>query len=297
MKPEFKINQKYLYALSKVFSPMVMDSLALKGNSRYLSEVCLKSGLLEQIDFSNTLGQFIDWIYKILFKYYRNEYIYKNVLAKNILLGKHSLNTSSMLTEFRVGYCKADVVIINGTSTVYEIKSEFDSFARLEKQVLTYLDIFDNINVITSGPQAIELKAKLPEYIGILVLTDKNTISTIRESKSNKDNINLGILFDSLRKNEYIKIIKEFYGTVPDVPNTIIYKECKGLFNNIPADIAHDLTFKILRERSDSITLKIFIEQAPRSLYAYAMSISDDKKKMEGLMSRFSLNIGSVLVT
>lgn len=48
-----------------------------------------------------------------------------NVIANKILLGKHSLNTSHMLSEFRVGYNKADVVIINGTSSVYEIKSEY----------------------------------------------------------------------------------------------------------------------------------------------------------------------------
>ncbi|MEK0336794.1 MAG: sce7726 family protein, partial [Nitrosopumilus sp.] len=237
-----------------------------------------------------------DWIYNILFKNYRNEYIYKNVIANKILIGKHSLNTSQILTEFRVGRSKADVVLLNGVSTVYEIKSEYDSFARLEKQMQAYFEIFDYIYVITSPSQTKKLDSILPDKTGILVLTDRNTISTIREPKSNKENINLAILFDSLRKAEYTRIIKEYYGTVPDVPNTKIYRECKKLFCEIPPVYAHDLTIKILKERKNSKILKDFIDKAPLSLSAYAMSICNQKKKMQKLMTLFDNKINSLLI-
>ena len=293
---EIKINAKYLPSLGRIFSPLVMDHIALKGRSGYLSEVCLNSRLFEQIDLSMPLAQFFDLIYMVLFKSYRNEYIYKNAIANKILLGRHSLNTSHMLTEFRVGNCKADVVVVNGTSAVYEIKSELDSFARLENQIQNYLKIFDYINVITSASQVNKLKSILPDKAGILLLTNRNTISTIRESKSNRKNTNPSILFDSLRKNEYVKAIKEYFGIVPDVPNTQIYKECKELFSKIPAELAHDLTINILRRRRNTRVLKAFIEEAPASLSAYAMSICSQKAKMRALMSRFSKNIGSVFI-
>ena len=293
---EIKINDKYLPSLGRMFSPLVMDHIALKGRSGYLSEVCSNSRLIEQIDPSMPLAQFFDLIYMILFKSYRNEYIYKNAIANKILLGRHSLNTSHMLTEFRVGNCKADVVVVNGTSAVYEIKSELDSFARLENQVKNYLKIFDYINVITSASQVNKLKSILPDKAGILLLTNRNTISTIRESKSNRKNTNQSILFDSLRKNEYVKTIKEYFGIVPDVPNTQIYKECKKLFSKIPAELAHNLTINILRRRRNTRVLKEFIEKAPASLSAYAMSICSEKAKMRALMSRFSKNIGSLFI-
>ena len=293
---DIKIDDKYLPSLGRMFSPLVMDHIALKGRSGYLSEVCSNSRLIEQIDPSMPLAQFFDLIYMILFKSYRNEYIYKNAIANKILLGRHSLNTSHMLTEFRVGNCKADVVVVNGTSAVYEIKSELDSFARLENQVKNYLKIFDYINVITSASQVNKLKSILPDKAGILLLTNRNTISTIRESKSNRKNTNQSILFDSLRKNEYVKAIKEYFGIVPDVPNTQIYKECKKLFSKIPAELAHDLTINILRRRRNTKLLKKFIKEAPASLSAYAMSICSEKSKMRALMSRFSKNIGSVFI-
>lgn len=296
MKTKENINRKYLPSLSRIFTPIVMDSLAQKGYSPYLSEVCINSGLLEEIDPATTLGQFFDWIYNLLFKNYRNEYIYKNVIANKILLGKHSLYTSQMLTEFRVGRSKADVVLLNGTSTVYEIKSEFDSFARLEKQIQAYFEIFNYINVITSASQASKLESILPETAGILVLTNRNSIATIREAKANIENTKPEILFDSLRKTEYTKVINEYYGSIPAVPNTMIYKECKRLFCKIPKIVAYDLTIKILRKRSNSKVLREFIDKAPSSLSAYAMSICSEKSKIQPLMARFETSVGSVLI-
>jgi hypothetical protein len=292
---KINIDTKYLPALSRVFSPIVMDSLAQKGYSAYLNEVCANSGILHKIDKTMLLSDFFDWIYNFLFRNYRNEYIYKNVIANKILLGKHSLNTSQMLTEFRVGKCKADAVVVNGTSTVYEIKSEFDSFARLKNQIYAYLQVFDNINVITSAPQARKLISELPECIGILVLTDRNTISTIRKSESNKKNITQQVLFDSLRKNEYMKIVKDFYGTVPDVPNTRIYRECKCLFCRIPSESAHDLTMAILGKRINTKLLKEFIGQGPDSLSSCFFNMSNNAARLRSLMDKLSMNIGTVL--
>jgi len=290
-----EIDSKYLPALGRLFTPTVMDSLEQKGYSPYLSEVCANSGLLEKLDSSTTLGQFLDRIYHLLFKSYRNEYIYKNVIANKILLGKHSLNTSQMLTEFRVGENKADVVILNGTTTVYEIKSQYDSFTRLEKQIQSYFEIFDYINVITSSSHAKKLETILPEEVGILVLTNRNTISTIREPLPNKDNINPTILFDSLRKPEYMRIIKKYYGAIPDVSNTQIYRECKKLYCKIPPVCANELTVETLKGRNNSKILKDFINKAPSSMSAYAISIGGQEKKLNKIMDLFNSAIGSLL--
>lgn len=291
-----EIDQKYLPALGRIFSPIVLDNLAQKGYSPYLSEVCINSGLLKKIDPATTLGEFFDWVFNLLFKKYRNEYIYKNVIVNKILLNRHSLNTSQILTEFRVGRRKADVVLLNGVSTVYEIKSQYDSFARLEKQIQAYFEIFDYINVITSPSQAKKLDSILPDKAGILVLTNRSTISTLREPKSNKENLNPDILFDSLRKTEYMRIIKEYYGATPDVPNTQIYRECKRLFCKIPPVDVHGLTIKILKKRNNSKNLKDFINRAPSSVSAYAISICNKKNKMKKLLNQFDNDIKSQLI-
>src|SRR4029453_5364083 len=78
----------------------------------------------------------------------RDEYIYKAALTHRVLLGKHSLKTASMLTEFRAGDCKADISILNGTTTVFEIKSERDSLTRLARQIENYKRVFASVFVI-----------------------------------------------------------------------------------------------------------------------------------------------------
>ena len=256
----FTINANYLNALSRIFTPIVLDSIAEKGYSAYLSEVCENSRLLQTIDNDTPFADFLNRVYDLLFKNYRNEYIYKNVIANKILQGTHSPNTSQMLTEFRVGKCKADAVVINGTSTVYEIKSEFDSFNRLQRQLEAYVQVFDHINVITSERQAEKLRGELPEMVGVLVVTNRNTISTVRKPVSNRENIQPAVLFDSLRKNEYLQVIETIYGAIPAVPNTLIFRKCKELFSGLRPDVAHDATMAVLRQRNANSSLKSFLE-------------------------------------
>lgn len=81
---------------------------------------------------------------------YRHEYIYKAAPTHKILLGKHSLHSASVINEFRVGECKADVAILNGTATVYEVKSERDSLAWLERQIRANATVFAKVYVIAS---------------------------------------------------------------------------------------------------------------------------------------------------
>ena len=143
------INCKYNKYLSRIFSGPSIQTLATDGRCDFISSVVKSSGILDELRPVTTWESFFEKTYSYLFNNYRNEYVYKNAIANKILLGRHSLNTSNLLTEFRVDKSKADIVILNGTSSVYEIKSEFDSFERLEEQIRSYRKVFGFINVIT----------------------------------------------------------------------------------------------------------------------------------------------------
>ena len=78
-------------------------------------------------------SELISQIYNVLREGYRNEYYYKNTLLNKLLLGIHSVNTTTALTEIPIAKSKADFVLINGKAVVYEIKTELDNFDRLEK--------------------------------------------------------------------------------------------------------------------------------------------------------------------
>lgn len=265
------IDKRYFPSLNRVFSPIVLNDLVLRGRSDYLNEVVNISGIGSMFDMSQRLRDFFDWLYYLLSRHYCSEYIYKNALAEQVYLGKHFAN-SHMLTELRVATCKADVVILNGTSTVYEIKSDLDSLDRLDAQIAAYTCFFDRVNVITSLTQAEKLHTRLIPGIGIMALAPDNSIKILRESQSNKSRVQPSVIFGSLRKSEYLHIIKESFGTIPDVPNTRIHQACFNLFSELSPETAHDAMLMVLQRRGNTRQLKDFVNVAPRSLKACAVS-------------------------
>ncbi|MEX2340430.1 MAG: hypothetical protein WD609_17840, partial [Aquisalimonadaceae bacterium] len=114
---KIKIHDGAYRALSLAFSPSVFRDLAQTGRSRLLSEVLAYADLPRYVPGDTTLGGIFDSIYYALHSNYRGEYVYKNALITKLLLGRHTLNTAQTLNEFRSGNRKADVVILNGTST------------------------------------------------------------------------------------------------------------------------------------------------------------------------------------
>ena len=282
---KIEINKNYYSSLGNFFSPIVLSSLENDSHSSYFTEICQNSQILRNIDLSITVGDFFNSLFYFLLNNYRNEYIYKNFISNKILLGRHSLKTSQVLTEFRIGKNKADIIILNGTSTVYEIKTEYDSFYRLNSQINAYSKAFEFVNVVTSPSQIKKVLPQLPENIGILSFTKRNTISTIRKPKSNIGSINLAFLFDSLRKEEYLQIINAYYGDVPNVPNTQIFNECKKLYCNIPIQKAIQITNEVLKKRNYSDFLIQHIKAVPFSLVAYVLSIGKNYGRVEKLLN------------
>jgi hypothetical protein len=117
-----------LAAISRLFSSSVVREMARKGKSPLFARLATQSQLLRSIPLSKRVDSLFDAAFSLLKREgYRHEYIYKAALTHKILLGIHSLQTASMINEFRVGDCKADIAILNGTATVYEVKSERDS--------------------------------------------------------------------------------------------------------------------------------------------------------------------------
>src|SRR5690242_16453091 len=138
--------QSRISALSRLFSSSVFGELARRGMSPLLTRLAHESSLLSYVCEDDPVSRLFNVAFNVLKrKNNRHEYIYKAALTQKVLLGTHSLQTACMLTEFRVGKCKADLAILNGTATAYEIKSERDSLARLERQVLTYMDVFAKV--------------------------------------------------------------------------------------------------------------------------------------------------------
>ncbi len=269
---KYKIPSSCGPVLARIFSAAVIDEFASKGRSPLAAAILKEAGLFREFDPAILLRDFFDQVHTLLFRSYRNEYIYKNAIARKVLLGVHSLNTASMLTELRAGSCKADVVVLNGTSTVYEIKSAYDSTDRLTRQIAAYQQVFDRVNVITSDSQLDKVAGVVSDDIGLMVLTDRYTISTLREPSSLKRSVRPEVIFDSLRRNEYEQIVKEHFGKVPQVSNARMYQACRELFSVLDPTTAHDSMVAVFKKRDNSKHLRDFVLSVPESLTAVSLS-------------------------
>jgi hypothetical protein len=266
-----EFNPKQISAMTHLFSSGIIRELALKGKSPAFSRLAKSTNLESRLTKGarSEIRDIYDAAYDVLKDGdNRCAYIYKNVLTQKRFLGIHSLKTASLLTEFRVGNSKADVVILNGTSTAYEIKSERDSFARLDGQLNSYLRVFDNVYVVSSEDNCGSLVDVLPPQVGIMALNRKQCVSTIRRAISNKDNISPEILFDSMTRIEAEDVLRLFGIPIPQLPNTLIRSALRSLFVDLGAARAHDGAIAILKHSRSLFPLGDFLYALPDSLKA-----------------------------
>jgi len=267
---------------ARFFSSGVLRELAHKGHSAVAARLTREYHLVDQFGPTISVSEFYNAIFNRLIREYRHEYVYKNAIAEKILLGRHNLNTAFMLTEFRADDCKADVVVLNGTSHVYEIKSEMDSFDRLDRQLAAYGKVFDYITLITTERLYKTVDQRVPKEVGIMVLADGGyqfRKKPCREAFSNRSHVDPVVIFNSLQRQEYLQIIKETLGvSLAHLPNTQIYGEAKGYFEKLTPEAAHDAMVKALKHRRDTRRVADLVTDVPNSLKAASLSIRLTRK-------------------
>jgi len=238
--------------------------------ARLASQSCLRNSLPYGL-----VCNFFESAFKLLRREgYRDEYIYKAALTHKVLLGTHSLQTASMLNEFRVGECKADLVILNGTSTAYEVKSERDSLARLVRQVRAYSDVFAQVYVITAEEHVDAVNGLVPIDVGIKRLNNRHQISTLRDAADRPERTSPAAIFDAIRAEEARLILLAQGVSIPSgVPNTRLHSVLGELFVKLDARKAHDTMVQVLKKTRNLMPLSDLVAQLPRSLQPAALSV------------------------
>jgi hypothetical protein len=263
-----------LAAISRLFSSSVFHEMARKGKSPLFSRLANQSGLLCAMPATSYVYSLFETAFSLLKRQgYRDEYIYKAALTHNVLLGTHSLQTASMLNEFRVGGCKADIAILNGTATVYEIKSERDSLVRLERQLAAYSKVFARVYVIASESHVDAVIASVPKDIGVLLLNNRHNISTRREALDCPERTSPEAIFDAIRTDEARMILASRGVSVPTVPNTVLHSVLRELFTKLKANQAHDGMVRVLKKTRNLLSLSDLVAQLPPSLHTAALSV------------------------
>jgi len=267
------VHNSQLAAVVRLFSSSVLNDMARTGRSPLFRRLVNGSNLDYLIGPNEPIRNIFDPAFSVFkSRNNRHEYVYKTAITHKVLLGVHSLQTASMLTEFRVENCKADVAILNGTSTVYEIKSERDRLDRLQSQVNSYRKAFANVHVITGSNHVEEVIKKIPPDIGILVLTNRFQISTIREAQGSVENVEPEVVFNSLRLGESKRILESLGFSLPNLPNTQMYEELRKRFVSLTSRQTHDGMVQELRTSRSLQPLADLAKSLPWSLRAALFS-------------------------
>jgi len=280
------LNATQLSALSRLFSSSVFREMARKGHSALFAQLFAESGLLrEKTADVQTVSAAFDMAFSVLRRAgIRDEYVYRAALTHNILLGRHSLNTASMLTEFRAGSCKADLAILNGTGTVYEIKSDRDSLSRLANQVENYRKVFAKVYVIAGEAHVQGVMDSTSEEVGVLSLVRWDRICTVREAVERADLVCPVTVFESLRVAEARAILKNLQVPIPDVPNTLLWTSMRELFATLAPTDVHQQMVCTLKKTRNLTSLSSLVEQLPMSLQPAALSIQVRRADHERLV-------------
>ncbi|WP_319241858.1 sce7726 family protein [uncultured Propionivibrio sp.] len=285
-----------LSALTRLFSAAVFREMAKKGRSGLFRRLLGQTNLIELAGPRATVGDTFDSAFEILkVEGRRDEYIYRAAITQKVLMGTHSLRTAAMLSEFRAGSSKADLVILNGTATVYEIKSERDSLARLASQVENYKRVFAKVNVIASEDHIEGVLETVPDDVGVMCLSKHYRITTVREAVDCPARICPVTVFESLRMAEAAAILKAMGVKVPEVPNTQRHTVMRDLFATLAPVALHIEMVRTLKRMRDLAPLSDFVDCLPKSLQAAALLVSVRRSDYPRLIDAVATPLNSAM--
>lgn len=100
-----------------------------------------------------------------------NDRLIRDSFHRQVLNRLRAAPETLILNELglRHGKCRADIAIVNGRLTGYEIKSDEDSLKRLEEQVQFYSAVFDRASVITGTRHLDAVLSRLPKWWGVVL--------------------------------------------------------------------------------------------------------------------------------
>jgi hypothetical protein len=276
------MNTKHLSQLPQLFRGPFLRKVAVGHYYKELSERLATAGLTDLLKLR--LGDIFQSVYEVLLQQYRCEYVFKNALTQKWFLSRHSMESSFVTDEFRVGENRVDLAVFSKTSVAFEIKTEFDSAARLPSQSLAYMKVFDLVYIVTTSTMLPKLEDWIPKTVGVLELRDAGNFKTVRSSESHANQTDLTAAFNCLRQSERISIVEQISKRKVEVPNSRVYTECKRRFRSLLPFEAQDHVVQHIRKRPYSAASVTLMREAPEALKHAALTLRATNQEIKQIM-------------
>lgn len=227
--------------------------------------------------------------YSLISKYYRCEYVYKNELIK-LLLKKYGTSNSVYFSEFRVGNSIADMVMFNGESKAFEIKTEYDTPRRLDKQMDDYKRFFDKCYVVVPDDRVDDYYAIIEPTTGIIAMSRNNgyiILKEIRQAEHNKHFENEALM-SCLRTEEYKNIVLSLGESLDGVAGYDMYTYCYQVISKANPNRLRELFLREVKKRKNNTAL---LRKYPVSIRQMMLSLNLPEDKANKLLEKLNINI------
>ncbi|MDZ4169595.1 MAG: sce7726 family protein [Coriobacteriia bacterium] len=226
-----------------------------------------------------TVADVFDEAFRTLVREHPVEYVFKSCALERLLFGRHSPRRTAFYTEFRVGDSRADLVVINGQAHAYEVKTSYDDFSRLAAQLEDYYRVFTHVTLFVDETRAESVARVVPEFTGIVVLSRKYSMSTVRPAVSSAKGLDNGALFRLLHSDEYLSLLSRLGVEMRCVDRALRYGQSLEAFAELDPVDAQIEVMQILKQRQRTTQLADIADGLPHSLrlapFAYRKSKSD----------------------
>lgn len=255
--------------LALAFSTRVVRELSRPQPARWARERI--APIADLVDGDAPLGAAFDSGYALLLEQYQCEYVYATELIADALAAEPDAHA---ITGLPVFLSIADVAVAGRSASAFEIKTDLDSFARLELQLFSYSRSFEYVHVVTSQAKASRAADEVPEHVGVIAFDDSAALTPMRAAAGGYSRLDIGSVFRVLRQAERLAILKRQIGYEADAPSALLYQRTAELFTGLTIEAIYDdfvaeLNGRDARQRASAATAGL-----PRSLVAAASGLT-----------------------
>ena len=271
--------------LSSAFSRSAFIDVLNYNDYSHFNWLASRYGILRCATYSDLLKK----SYSVISKHYRCEYVYKNELIK-LLLKKYGTRNSVYFSEFRVGNSIADMVMFNGESKAFEIKTEYDTPRRLDKQMDDYKRFFDKCYIIIPEDKVDEYCDIIESTTGIIAMSRNSgriILKEIRHAEQN-ERFESEALMSCLRTEEYKNIVLSLGESLEGVAGYDMYKYCYQVISKANPNKLRELFLREIKKRKNNTAL---LRKYPMSIRQMMLSLNLPEDKANKLLEQLNINI------
>jgi len=235
---------------------------------------------------SATYVDYLKHVYQILEKHYQNEYVFKNAFLNEWLIKEIGQCNSKIFNEYRVGNAIADLVMFNGNSKVFEIKTEYDSDNRLALQLENYRKAFNQIFLIIPENK-LSLYKKYDDNVGLITFNGNQSQKfTFQREAVNNSKVDAETIIHILHSHEYKAIVKSYYGYVPEMTSFNQFRKCSELIKKIPNQELNKRFIEQMKNRDlENVLSSRYYKEFNQLSLALKLSKTERKNMIQNLKS------------